>query len=257
MFKKIRITILLYVLLLVAGGSWLTSARSTDWDAPLWVVVFPIAGDNSAAARTFVSELKAEDFTAIETFMSREAKRYGLALDRPVVVKLARPLDELAPPPPDADSRNMLTVMLWSLQLRYWAWQQARNEPDLPADIRMFVQFHDPQKHTDGHNSLGLREGLIGVVNAFASRRQIQRNNIVIAHEMLHTVGATDKYDPATNLPLFPIGYAEPNRSPTLPQRFAELMSGRRPISEHAAKMPRNLKGTRIGSTTALEIRWR
>ena len=59
----------------------------------------------------------------------------------------------------------------------------------------------------------GLQKGLIGVVNAFASDEQAAQNNVVIAHELLHTVGATDKYDPRTNQPSHPDGYAEPDRA--------------------------------------------
>jgi len=40
---------------------------------------------------------------------------------------------------------------------------------------------------------------------------------VVIAHELLHTVGATDKYDPATNESSLPEGYAEPDKIPLFP----------------------------------------
>ena len=45
MFKKIRIAILLYVLFMVAVGTWLTRVRSTDWNNSLWVKIYPINGD--------------------------------------------------------------------------------------------------------------------------------------------------------------------------------------------------------------------
>ena len=51
---------------------------------------------------------------------------------------------------------------------------------------------------------------------------------MVIAHEFLHTVGATDKYDPATEQPQFPDGYGEPQRVPLVPTGEAEIMAGRR-----------------------------
>jgi len=35
----------------------------------------------------------------------------------------------------------------------------------------------------------------------------------VIAHELLYTLNATDKYDLNTGLPIFPNGYAEPERN--------------------------------------------
>jgi hypothetical protein len=77
------------------------------------------------------------------------------------------------------------------------------------------------------------------VVNAFADSDHEGSNNVVIAHELLHTLGATDKYDPIGNQPLYPDGYANPQASPRLPQRRAEIMAGRIPISETVAEIPR------------------
>ncbi len=65
------------------------------------------------------------------------------------------------------------------------------------------------------------------------------------------------KYDPATNQPLFPDGYAEPNAVPLLPQSKAELMAGRIPLSESRAETPRGLDDTVIGARTAREISWK
>jgi hypothetical protein len=96
---------------------------------------------------------------------------------------------------------------------------------------------------------------MIGVVHAFASRSQAAQNNVVIAHELLHTLGATDKYDPASNLPLHPEGYAEPDRRPLLPQTLAEIMAGRTPLSASEALMPDSVFDTVIGPATANEIR--
>ncbi len=84
----------------------------------------------------------------------------------------------------------------------------------------------------------------------------MSKNNVVIAHELLHTVGATDKYSPADNLPLFPIGYADPDRQPLYPQSMAEIMGGRIPVSETQAVIPKSLVQAMIGPQTALEINW-
>ena len=83
-----------------------------------------------------------------------------------------------------------------------------------------------------------------------------RQNNVVIAHEFLHTLGATDKYDPATNQPLFPDGYANPDLDPLLPQRFAEIMAGRTPLSRNEAETPASLVDALIGNKTAQEINW-
>ena len=68
--------------------------------------------------------------------------------------------------------------------------------------------------------------------------------------------GATYKYDFANNRPRFPEGYAEPLASPLYPQKQAELVAGRIPLSETEAGIPKSLKDTVIGVATAKEINW-
>jgi hypothetical protein len=105
-------------------------------------------------------------------------------------------------------------------------------------------------------NSLGLEKGMVGIVHAFAQRQMTPTNNVVITHEMLHLLGASDKYDPATNLPRYPEGYAEPERRPRHPQQWAEIMGGRIPLDAGRAEMPERLAQTLIGEQTAREINW-
>jgi hypothetical protein len=122
--------------------------------------------------------------------------------------------------------------------------------------VRLFVLYHDPALRSRLPHSVGLQKGLLGVVNAFAARPQAGSNNVVIAHELLHTFGATDKYDPATTLPVFPDGYADPGRNPVHPQDAAEIMAGRIPRGPATADMPTGLDETVIGGKTAREINW-
>ena len=252
-FRSIRITLLLLVLFFVAMNTWLTRLRSTDWNEPLWLVVYPVNGDASAATQAYIDSLDQDSFDAIESFVAREAARYGVGIREPVTIRLAPQPAERHPPPPLGGST--LAVMLWSLKLRYWAFANDTFEGPEP-DVQMFVVYYDPQQHDRLRHSLGIQKGLIGVVNAFAARAQTQTNNVVIAHEFLHTLGASDKYHPASNQPLYPIGYAEPQRTPLHPQRRAEIMGGRIPLSEQRAEMPGSLEQCLIGPETALEIRW-
>ena len=78
----------------------------------------------------------------------------------------------------------------------------------------------------------------------------------MIAHEILHTLGASDKYNAATQQPTFPDGFADPDRSPPYPQQLAEIMGSRIPHSEDEAIMPPSLDFTIIGNKTAREIKW-
>jgi hypothetical protein len=252
-FKQLRILFLLLILLLVAVSTWLTQLRSTSWEKPLVVAIYPINGDGSEQSAAYIEDLSLDAFDDIETFFSDEAEQYRLALKQPVDIVLGPVLTEHPPAPPK--DRNTLGVMWWSLKIRLWAWQVAR-EVGLPAHIQIFVLYNDPAANPRLAHSLGLQKGLLGVVHAFASSRQAAGNNVVIAHELLHTVGASDKYDLQTNQPLFPIGYAEPEKEPTLPQEFAEIMAGRVPLSQTKMRQARHLGEVLIGEYTAREIRW-
>ncbi len=253
MFRTLRILILLTILVLVGAGTWLTRLRTTSWELPLRVAIFPINADASDATSRYIRDLKLEAFNPIAEFMQREASRYGLALRTPAEMFLAPQIDRVPPPPPFGG--NALQVILWSLQMRYWAWVNATFDGPKPH-VRVFVLYHDPERVTRVGHSLGLQKGLIGVVNAFASQAQAAQNDVVIAHELLHTLGATDKYDPRTDQPTFPDGYAEPQHEPLLPQTYAEIMAGRVPVTESEAEMPRSLEEVLIGAKTAREINW-
>jgi len=123
--------------------------------------------------------------------------------------------------------------------------------------VRIFVRYHSPEIEVVLENSVGLQKGMVGIVNAYASRRHAGTNNVIIAHEFLHTLGATDKYNPANGLPEYPMGYAEPERTPLYPQRYAEIMGGRIALSNDDAMIPKNLKYVVIGDDTATEIHLR
>lgn len=253
MFRVARIAVLLLILINVAVGTWLTRVRSTSWEYPLRLMMFPIDADGSPATAAYIAGLRKETFVPIAQFMRSEAHRYGLQQNDPVDIYLGEQIRALPPEPPFGGSP--LQVGLWSLQLRFWAWRNARYDGPRP-DVRIFVLYHDPQRVTRVPHSLGLQKGLVGVVNAFASQAQAAQNNVVIAHELLHTVGATDKYDPSNNYPSYPDGYAEPDSDPVLPQHFAEIMAGRIPLADGEAQMPDGLEQVLIGTATAHEINW-
>jgi len=77
-----------------------------------------------------------------------------------------------------------------------------------PEDIRIFVLYHDPALTPVVPHSLGLAKGLIGVVYAFAAPEMTGGNNVVIAHEMLHTVGPAINTRPATTRRVSPTATA-------------------------------------------------
>jgi len=253
MFKAIRIAILLFILFFVAVGTWLTQARSTDWNNSLWVKVYPINADGSDIVERYIAGLEVGDFTDLETFVARETARYGKTVAQPLRMELGRPIREQ--PPSIEPGDGLLGVMLWSLKMRWWASSTAGDQDRITPDVRIFVRYHSPDDGFRLENSVGLQKGMVGVVNARASRRHAGGNNVIIAHEFMHTLGASDKYDLGSGQPTAPDGLGEPDRTPLYPQRWAEIMGGRIALAADDAVIPKSLKYVVIGSATAAEIR--
>jgi len=241
------------VLLVVALSNWQESYRGTRWREPLYVAIYPIAADDSPRTRDYVAALDADRFKAIDQFFAREALRYHLHLDEPIKTRLRAELKER--PPERPANMKVLATVVWSLRLRYWAWRVSGLVPE-PEDIRLFVLFHDPELTPTVPHSLGLSKGHIGVVYAFATPMMDGENDVVMAHELLHTLGATDKYDSANDAPRYPDGYGDPRQVPLYPQRYAELMAGRRMLSATRWQQASGLDEVVIGPATAMEIRW-
>lgn len=251
MFRKFRIAILILVLATVGLGAWRANARLTAWEHSVHVAIYPIAADDSPATRNYLNNLSADSFDDIAQWLQTESNRHGRSVLQPVVLQLAPPLSDRPPLPPNR--AGALEAILWSLQLRWWASRHDAIAGPKPQ-VRLFVLFHDPELNGRAPHSTGLAKGQLGLIHAYASRQQRRQNNVVIAHELLHTFGATDKYDPATLQPIHPQGYAEPQRSPRLPQVRAEIMGGRTPIDESTSEIPASLAETIIGPDTAREI---
>lgn len=252
MFKAVRISILLFILLFVGLSAFLTQARSTDWNNSLWIKVYPINADGSPEAARYIQGLKSSDFEGIETFLKREAERYSRALSQPVRIELGSEVKEQ--PPELGTEPNVMSVMLWSLKMRWWAGSSTNAQDRIDPDVRIFVRYHRPDFAIALENSVGLQKGMVGIVNGYASRRHRGTNNVIIAHEFLHTLGATDKYSAYDGQPIGPDGLGEPQRQPLYPQRYAEIMGGRIALAEDDSVIPKSLKYAVIGSLTASEI---
>ena len=192
--------------------------------------------------------------TEINDFLEREARRYGLRINTPVRINVM-PLSANLPPPVPR-TNNPLVVAWWSLKMRYWAWRQMRGVPGLEPDIQVFVQYREASSQPLLDRSVGMQKGRYALVQAYADEASTARNNFVIAHELLHVLGATDKYDPLTGQALKPEGLAEPDRQPLFPQQHAEVMAGVVALTPSRGRMPTSLNECVIGAETAQEIGW-
>ena len=253
MFKAIRIFILLFIFTAIALGTWRAKTQSVEWKYALPVNIYLINGDDTPVSADYLRTLTVEMFKPIETFMRDEAARYGRTDYASIEIRLGGVIDIRPPVPPHNGSA--LEVIAWSLKMRWWAYRNT-DTVGPGSQVKMFLLYFDPKLNKRLAHSTGLQKGLIGRVNVFAASSMAKQNNVVIVHEFLHTLGATDKYDPATNQPLFPDGYADPDLNPLLPQRFAEIMAGRTPLSKTEAETPAALEDALIGNKTAREINW-
>lgn len=257
MWKKIRIFILLIILATVVQQTFLDKA-DLDWKDNFYVAVYPVNADaNNAEASTevnaYLKSLKRDDFEPLAEYFATEGARYGLNLRRPVEVQLGDAVNEIPPAPPT--NRSMVDTIVWSLKFRLFAW---KNSPkvNVKPDIKLYLLYHNPKTNSVLSHSTALNKGRIGRVNLYADTKYADKNLVILAHELLHTLTASDKYNIETTLPAFPDGFAEPDKQPLYPQDLAELMGGRIPVSENKAEIPQSLSFTTIGNKTALEIGW-
>ena len=260
MSKKARYTrylILLLILFAVAAYQAFQKARVASWGQTLRVGIYSVNGDYSSATNDYINSLQLKHFKAISRFINHEATRHGIKRQA-IEIEYLGELTDKPPQPPNGNS--LFENIRWSLHFRFWAlyWSlnASNNYPGTGApDVNLFVNYYDISGTGSLRHSVGLEGGMIGLINAFGSHDYDGSNNTVITHELMHTLGAKDKYGQG-NMPQHPRGYAEPWREPLYPQVKAEIMGGRIPITASQAKMPKSLSEVLISIYTAAEINW-
>ncbi len=250
----LRLAILLAILAFVALGAWLDARRSTDWDGTLRVTVYPVAVTQDEATRDYVAALDASAFENVVDFVNREAGRHGVTLADPISLRVSHAAPGLPPAAPR--DPGALGVALWSLRMRHWAWRVAANDPLPPPDVQVFALYRPADGRHGAPDSTGLRKGLVAVAQLYASAATAGSNDVVLTHELLHTLGATDKYDLATGQPRAPDGLGDPALEPLYPQETGEIMAGRIALAADEAAIPDSLDVMTVGPATAREIGW-
>jgi len=254
LFRIFRITLLLVIFIGIAFYSKTQKLKSRSWSEPLQVIIYPINGEGSPVVDAYISQLDNSVFAEIDRFFQHEAEHYSLFLENPTQTELGATMS-IQPTPSPNPRDSMIKTILWGVKFRYWAFKNTPDDDSNFQRIRVFLHYHEAVDNKELQHSLGLDKGLLAIVHAFASKDQEQQNNIVIAHELLHTVGATDKYD-RNNQPIFPDGYADPQQIPLFPQIQAEIMAAKIPLSDSESKMAESLSQCIITDKTAREINW-
>ncbi|MEN9580109.1 MAG: hypothetical protein RJA70_3118 [Pseudomonadota bacterium] len=256
-FFRIRVGVLLLVLVLVllfAYKDFRSRAGRKDWNATLNVAVVLLTepGVSPAALRDFRAR-----FSGLTQRLSEEFERYGHAPTSPVLFTVAEAIERPMELPKPAQG-SIVEVLNTNYEL--WRFSRRVNER-LAFDVtdyksRIYVSLRVPKvdvrRFVEGFSQQG---GHMGVVEVELAEDSIDFALFVVAHELFHTLGATDKYGPDGRTRL-PDGLAEPELRPLYPQRFAEVMARNRPINEHDEVPPNSLDELAVGELTAREIGW-
>lgn len=254
MFKILRIILLLLVLASVLGTYLTHQAVAKDWTGEIIIKVIPVLADNNLNTRSFVTSLEPKDFEEVSQYLNQSAKRYGLDLSRVIRLELEAPISSVPPSLPEV-SDGLLTQIIWALRLRWWSWNNQLNDHE-DNHIRLFMLYQSPADGVQLGHSTGIRNGLIGLINARAFQASKRFHNVVLMHELLHIFGASDKYNLSTGEPFYPEGYVSPNANPRWPQTHAAIMGRAKAISQTEFQVAERLGHTRITELTAKEIGW-
>lgn len=255
-------SLFLFSVFLYQVADWLRADREAIASGSVRVAVFQFVAPELAGS-PLVRRLNAmpgsvESGTTlreIEGWYDREYERYTgrkNALEVDVLGPWGRRVE---PPELDAESWWQGAWNAWSYA-RYFH-QLARDQGVDPDSytLRMYVVYTRGRSDLAAH-SLGSEQGHVAIAYVDLDEPNPGYAILTVAHELGHTLGAEDLYDPRTFLSRYPEGYVEPYADPLYPQDWAEIMAVDRPVSTREEQELRTLDDARIGYHTAAAIGW-
>lgn len=256
-FYRARVTILLLVLsgvLLWAGNDWWRRRQRGEWEKPLRVALVLVEREPIPDA---TMQALASRSLELERRLGQEFSRYRESDAPPFSIVVKGPVTATADPP-----RAMDEDWVGLAQHAYALWRWTR---DLDArggvewrgyDSRIYLVMRPSRdaepRVVEGESEQG---GRVGVARADIDADMLDFALFVTAHELFHTLGASDKYE-ADGRARFPDGFAEPGRTPLYPQPGAELMARNVPVSPTHERSLETLGELFVGERTAREIGW-
>ena len=273
--RRVRQTLLILTLLVVTFWgllTWRADHQTFAWTEPVSIAFVALLDDQRGSAGE-------EEKSHVRRFLSRSGRRHSTLSEAEewIAGEYARwsgdatekfdfyrrgPL-ELTTPPPDLPSASAGFFERWQKTrgfLKYF--QELPDRPELQLgtyDVYIFIYFYDlgdeqRREQFSQFDSIADRRSRIGVVFAPLDHRLDGNTCAVIAHELCHTLGASDKYDAEGSV--YPQGFAEPNKSPLYPQDHAEIMALGRPISPGKDENVLRIADCIVGESSAREMNW-
>lgn len=259
-FFQIRVAVLLAILLVVLLYAWHDINERRDrasFRRPLDVAVVLLQyGPRDAATSAATGQLLLR-VNALQDTLFSEQRRYRSEAEPLLRLSAFGPVPVLREPPaPTSES-------FWGAALHtYELWRYTRvvdaaaQLPSRAFDSRIYVLIEPVQsqarKLVEGFSEQG---GRVGVARVQLDASTVDLGLSVVAHELMHTLGASDKYA-ADGAALIPMGLGDPEQSPLYPQRRAEVMARNRVVSPGHEVILDTLAELSVGSTTAREIGW-
>lgn len=256
-FFKVRVTFLLLVLAGVvswAVNDWYQRRARKYWEAPLTVALVLVEREQVPEATLRKLESRVFD---LERRLRQEFERHtGRALD-PFSIVVKGPVQATHDPPRVGD-QDLLGLARHALAV--WRWTRALDEAAEVEwrgyDARIYLVMRPAKAHepafVEGESEDG---GRIGFASADIDDSMLDFALFVSAHELFHTLGASDKYD-AAGRAAFPDGLADPEQVPLYPQPGAELMARNLALSPTSERPPESLAELWVGPKTARELGW-
>ncbi len=274
--RRWRQGILFAVLLVV--GLWGLRMRSLDNHTFAWehsvsisvVALLDSAGgggtdpdDDDRFVQRFLSRSAygRHNFREVEEWVQREYTRHT-GDERAMFEYFVRgPVRLTEPPPalPESDASFMERLRGTNRFLGYFEELSERDELLLgDTDITLFIYFYDDydasrRKLFRSYDSVATRRTRMGIIFAPMNDSLLGNTCAVVAHELLHPLGASDKYD---GVSVYPEGYADAGQTPLYPQKHAEIMALGIPTAPGRDEPVRDLRECVVGDVTAREMNW-
>jgi hypothetical protein len=253
------------VLLLILGGVLVYAARDVlhrrarnAWQRPLRVgVVFLQPPRGSAAPSLEAFEVLSARLQVLEGRLNSEYQRYHP--DAGAMFKInGLGRFSVSQMPPELREEGFINLVSYTYAMwRYGSEiKQAAEIATSELDSLIYVVTEpttgmDPRQ-VEGYSEQG---GQIGVAKVQLDESTVDLCLIVVAHELMHTLGAHDSYG-ADGRALIPDGLGDAAQQPLYPQRYMEVMARNRVLEPGREEVPETLEELRVGPVTARAIGW-
>lgn len=259
-FFLVRVSILLFVLFIVVlyAVKDLRSRRGRNaWDHTLDVAIVLVHVSGQTPVDPDALRALEEHVPTLEARLQAEAERHHPGIGKPFSIRIHGPVESREPPPSPA-SEGAVDLAKQSLAMKSWldAIDPSAKIVAEHWDTRIYVIARKPasekRSFVEGQSE---QDGRIGNVAVELDASMADVTLFVVTHELMHTLGASDKYDAAGNTRI-PEGLADPNQSPLYPQQRAEVMARNRVVAPGRETIPISIDELAIGPLTAKEIGW-